>query len=348
MKLSSTMPAWAQWVLGIFLSGAVLFAGGATMAMNVIFGLQYSLILGVIFGFADLLKVAMPAVAIFVGWRWEIKTIRYSAVIFSIFCALNHLAETQGNAMLGSQHRSAMIERAEQEATTLQGQIDQIDEVLGSQELGALHQQKLDAVSRETGRGGCGKTCEALQVEADALLVRLGKAKRREQLETTVAEAVKTLKATPEKTIGSVAVIVYLTGIDKSSVSTTITIVSSLFALFLLEVTALLSGYAMTILRNAYAASKTKPVKTSAHHAETLDAIDEPGKMTKEIALHKMQMKIFHSPGKMLVSSRRALAEELGVAKSTFNDWCNEWQTAGLVITSKRGNDTVFAAQDAA
>lgn len=347
MKISSTMPAWAQWVLGIFIAVLCLSAGVASLGMNVIFGLQFSPIMGAIFGLSDVLKIALPAVAVVLGWQWKTKLLYVGAALFSVFCALNYLAETQGNTLLEAKHRAAMISAARQDAESAKAQLAEIDELLGSDELKDLHTQKTDAVSRETARGGCGPKCESIQKEADALLVRLGKAKRREELEAKVDEATKLLKATPEKTVGSVGIISALTGIGKEQIGTSFTIGSSLFALFLLELTAMLSSYGMAMLRSAYTIS-TKTVKTRARQTVTVDEVGEPVKMTKEIALHKVQMRIFHSPGKMLVSSRRALAEELGVAKSTFNDWCNEWQDAGLVITTKRGNETVFAAQEAA
>lgn len=347
MKLSSTMPAWAQWVLGIFFGLACLTAGLASMWMNVRFGLQTSEIMGAIFGFSDVMKITLPAAAAIIGWQTKTKAVYWGAAAFSVFCALNYLAETQGNLLLASQHRSAMIAQDGQEIAKTQALLAKITEQLGSQELDSLHKQKTAAVSRETNRGGCGKTCEGLQVEADALLLRLGEAKRREALEAKLEDLTSHLRDSPETTVGSISVIAALTGIGKDKIGMGLTIAVSLFALFLLEVTAMMSGEAMTILRNAYAASG-KTAKSRQRQPVTLELVEEPVKMTKEIALAKVQMKIFHSPGKMLISSRRALAEELGVAKSTFNDWCNEWQAEGLVITKKRGNDTVFAAQEAA
>lgn len=341
MKTTS-LPCWAQWVLGIFIAIICLGAGLASMGMNVKFGLQFSPIMGAIFGLSDVLKVSLPAVAIVAGWQWQTKTLYYGAAVFSIFCALNYLAETQGNTLLETKHRNAMLKDAKIEMDAAHQQIAKIDELLGSTELTKLHQQKMNAVSRETERGGCGPKCEILQREADALLDRLGNAKRRENLEAQAENAARMLKASPEKTVGSVGIIAELTGVGKEQIGTGFTIISSIFAIALLELAAMLSSNAIVVLRSASGAKKKKPARSAKTSSDV--KAEEPTKMTKEIALEKVQLKIFHSPGRMLICSRRALAEELGVAKSTFNDWCNQWEKNGSVITRKRGNDTEFEA----
>ena len=316
MKHSALGPI-AQWALGIFFTLATLAAGAASFWMNVSFGLQTSVNWAVLFGLSDCLKIALPAVAIVLGWQVRTRILWLIAIGLSLLSAVSYLLETQGNRLLAAQHTNAVIQSAKTDIETARAELSAIDELLDVKTLTDLHKAKMDAAEREGARGSCGPKCEGLIKEADALLARLGKAKRKAELEAQLQAAKTTVVETPEQAIGSVNVLASLTGADKDQIGSVAIIVISVVGLLLLELAATLSDNAMGMLRSAYRAGKKVKVKS----ASAPDRAHLPTDAKSETLL-KLQTRISNAPGDELVESKRALAALYEIPRTTFAEWC--------------------------
>jgi hypothetical protein len=80
---------------------------------------------------------------------------------------------------------------------------------------------------------------------------RLGKAKRRAELESQLADAKRTAKATPKEALGASDTLAVLTGGDKAQIASINSIAVSIAMLVILELLATFSGDAGTIFVNA-------------------------------------------------------------------------------------------------
>lgn len=340
MTRYSTLAPWAQWTIGILFSMFTLIAGSASLGLNVWFGAQTSIGTAIIFGLSDCFKIALPAVAVIVGWQTKTRIAYGVAVILSITSAMSFLLETQGNRLLNAQHQAAVVDTASTEIEAIRKDLDGIEESLNSKVLSQLHKEKSEAAEREGNRGFCGPKCEALKDEAAALLARLGSAKRREALEAKLSQATATVEATPKKAIGSVNTLVALTGLGENEVGTGVSLAVAILSLLVLELGAMLSDNAMGLCRSAYLCGKKAKTKTV--KAATIETEMKPNREA-QIKL-KFQLMIWNSPGQQLVSSNRQLAEQFGVAKSTFNDWMIRWKADGEINYNCRGGKTIYTA----
>ena len=342
MKYSNYAP-WAQWVMGVVFSLFTIIAGLASFGMNVRFGLQTSVGTAVIFGLSDCLKIALPAMAVFVGWQLKTRVLYGVAILLSVVSAISFLLETQGNRLLEANHQAGIIKNATAEIERIRAELGGIAETATVAALKTMADEKKAAADREADRGFCGPICEGLKEDYANLLDRLGQAERRSKLEAQLTAALSTVKAEPEKAVGASNTVASLTGADKQTIGNGTAIFVAIFSLILLELAAMMSDNATGMLRQAYAAS-CKQVKTvKVVKVDMADTIED--KMTEAKALTKVQMMVWNSPCHQLISSRRELADTLGVAKSTFNDWTRRWETSGQIKCRSRGSKTVFTAE---
>jgi hypothetical protein len=326
-------------------------AGSASLYMNVTFGLTIGAGMALVFGLADCVKIIVPVMsAALGGWTMKRRLAWMTAVIMSIIAATSYLLEMQTTRLLESQMRTAMVADARSEIERMRKELSLISETSGMAALTKLEKEKRDAADREAKRGGCGSNCETLIGEADKLLERLGMAKRRDHLEARIAAAGQKADAVPVNAVGASNSLAALTGADQAQVAIWTGMIAAFLAIVLTEIVAMFSSDAGTLLARWWKdrKGKTRPKTNAPVLTDPIDKPEPAGKMTKDRALLTVQMMIWNSPGKVLVISRRALADHLDVSPSTFHDWFQDWLAQGKVKAEGNGASTKLTAAEAA
>lgn len=260
MKTDNSMPIAGQWVLGIFFGTLALSAGFISMQMNWQFGLQASVICGVIFVLSDCAKIALPIVAAALGgWDMRRRIAWAIAIGISITAALSALLQDQAQHMKDGQAISRTIEAAQQDAQRARHELQAISETASVSALQQITDAKQSAAEREAGRDFCGPKCEALKDEHVALLERLGNAQRRDKLQARIDDATAAMAATPEKANGMADSLADMTGGDKALIATVVYVLVSIAQLAILELIATFSGDAGMTIRNAM--RRNRPAK---------------------------------------------------------------------------------------
>lgn len=238
----------------------------------------------VFFAMSDFAKILLPIIAAYIGWKKSHRVAWFFAIAISITAALSSLLQDYAQSMKDGQAVTRTIESAQKTAERARRELQAIDEGLTMKALQALADAKKAAANREAERGGCGQNCEALQAEHAALIARLGKAQRRDELQAKLDQANATIAATPEKANGPSDHLATLTGGDKVMIASIFSIVISIAQLVILELLAAFSGDAGATIRNAISAMRrNRPAKRMQRDATAVqpDATPAPKRATK-------------------------------------------------------------------
>jgi hypothetical protein len=344
----STAASVGQWALLIFCVAATLVAGGATLHLNVTFGLQLGGIFAVAFGLADCFQIAMPIIAnTGGGWKSWQRMIWVASVLLSVTAASSHLLEMFSNAYTATEAagRSAADNRADRDRSRAElTRITELSTVAAIQMLIPAAKAKAADAEAEARDAGIGcskrKACEKATAAHAALLERLGLAQRRDELKAQLAALEKAPGAEPAKSLGMGENLAKLTGTDAGQTSNAIMIGVAVLILLMLQVA--VSGLAGESGRRiaAMAGGRRPPGKPAPRPqaAKIVRHAAPPIERTKkDDALLKLQMMIHHAPTGVLVAAYPTLADEFGVVKSTAQKWVGEWEAAGLIEVQSHG-----------
>jgi hypothetical protein len=275
MQKDKPPPGWGQYILATILGLLAIAAGGISLSMNVAFGLKTGLVMAAIFALSDGAKIILPMIDAALGGSTPKRSLAYwTAVLISVLAPSSYLLETQATRLLQSERASETATDARTDAERIRGDLASISEPLSVTALERLEKEERDAADREGGRGFCGPKCEGLKTEADAMLVRLGMAKRRERLEAQLAEAVQTVQAKPVEALGSADTLAALTGGDKAEIAQHEAIMKAVLMLIILEIIAMFSGDAGNLFvrtwraRRAAGQQQTEADETEAKSSE--------------------------------------------------------------------------------
>lgn len=187
MKTHNAMPAWAQWAGGIALISLALGAGATGFTLNVTHGLKSGWAPAVTYGLADIGKIVLPMVAVYIGWNWHLRLTAAACVAVSLWCATNAWLDVKAHKASAAESQSATWAGAKADADRIRGELATITETGTSTALLAAAAQANARSDDEKKNGGCAKRCLDARNEAGKLTERAGIAERRERLEGQLA-----------------------------------------------------------------------------------------------------------------------------------------------------------------
>jgi biotin operon repressor len=327
-----------------------LSAGAATMAVNVAYGLKESEFRAFAFATADALKILLPLVAVLYG-RWDPfrRTVWAIALAFSVYAALSFYLESSGQRLLNasvtddergaSQHKLAEAERG-LAAIAETGSAAALQALIHSAEDTAETEAKVAKAS------GIDKTQRKLYraaiADRDKYMLRLAEAERRDALERQRGEAQAALGTIKPQALGMADNLAAMLGVSRELVARLDSMLGAIVAIILLECATYMPSYGLPWVITSRPKLVQKP--QPAGHEELASTAPTDA----SAALFRLRLLILNSKG-ALTRSRRDLASELGIARSTLQDRIDRWRDAGLILTEP-GPDgkTVFRLPDAA
>jgi hypothetical protein len=187
MKTDNAMPRWAQWAGGIALISLALGAGATGFTLNVTHGLQSGWAPAITYGLADLGKIIIPMVAVYIGWNWHIRLIAAVCVVTSLWCAYQSWDAANAHKATAAEAQSTNWHGAKADADRIRAELASIAETGTSTALLAAAAQSNARADDEKKNGGCLKRCLDARNEAGKLTERAGIAERRERLDAQLA-----------------------------------------------------------------------------------------------------------------------------------------------------------------
>lgn len=356
---ASTPAPFGQWVLGATLGGLAVGAGAISLGMNATYGLKSGLGFAAFFVMCDIAKLSIPAIAQVNGkWGMHERITWIFVFAISVLSACSYLMESQSTRILQMEASTKAVDGAEADAARARTELAAITETASVAALQGLvdtseaSAKASDDKAAEEAKSRCLDRCKGHQEAAAAhrkekagYLLRLGEAQRRDKLQALLADAKATAKATPKEALGAVDAIAYLTGIEKARIANNESLLKMIMLLIASELLAMFIGQSTALLKDCIARRRKSAGGPVAQPAPSASAPSDAESLTpKEATLLKIQMKALHSPGHVLVSSRRQLAEELGVKKTTFQNWFKGWVEAGEIEASDNGGKVQIKA----
>src|SRR5688572_11773174 len=120
-----------QWVLLIASLAGALVAAGVSIVISVSFGLKMGVLIAIVFGLADFLKVFMPLSASAQGGMkgWQ-KAIWGIAVALAVLAASSHLIEMQGERLQHALSANRQVETSRADEDKLRARLASITETM--------------------------------------------------------------------------------------------------------------------------------------------------------------------------------------------------------------------------
>jgi hypothetical protein len=358
--LNSTPAGIGQWSLGATFVVVGVVGTLISASYNWKFGVAFGgATAGGILLLSDILKGLTPFTAkVTGGWKPSYAALYAAMLAASLLCAGSHYLQDLETEFALAERASKSIADADADQTAARADLAKIGE-LG--DVAALTSQVEAAkataeAALKVAKGlklECtqNRRCREAAAARDALTERLGNAKRRDSLSASLASARDKGEAVEvKKTVG--ASLARLTGWDEGTVARWIAVAIMVLSLVTLEASVIVGGWGGAILRDAWdrrplntATPAPAPQQVEAVDAAAVIAAEQSGKLTQEACLLRMQMRILSCPGRQLVGSKNAIADEYGVPRSTFKGWCRNWEEAGQIVTKDYGNNsTLFTA----
>jgi hypothetical protein len=148
---STAIPRWGQVTVGAVLLSIAVTAGLTGLKINVFHGLEVSPEAGILFGLADLSKLALPIIAGLIGWSRQMRITAAVCVVVSLWCASSAYMSGAGQQIAGKQHGADQYSLAKDAVTKADAEVTRLN----------------TAVDAERKNGGCGKQCKFLLEQAD-------------------------------------------------------------------------------------------------------------------------------------------------------------------------------------
>lgn len=219
-------------VFGSILLVASITAGSLSFAMNVISGLSLSLMVGVAFGFSDIVKILLPVISTEIGWNKHLRFTYYFASVISIICAMLFMADQFGQQMLYRKDATASVAA--------------LDETI---KLTRSSAERMRSEAFEEGeRGGCKTKCKDLHARAD-------------QLDTELRKLLaKRSNVSVDRQDGKATILSTILGTEQKATSQIINVVLIVGMLVMCELVAHMAGFAARLLQRPQIAPQSVPV----------------------------------------------------------------------------------------
>lgn len=355
-KQCSTETTAGQWAALVFCVAGGLFSAAITATFNISFGAQFGPDIAFVFAFVALMVAGLPLIAnASGGWSLGLRAVWLLAVALSLTAAASHVLEIQANAF---GKVAAGKAKAGNHAADEQRARANLDRITETSTVAALAAQVETAEGRLNGEEATAtaagiacekrKACKAAQADLQALRERHGQAVARDSYKAELA-ALKTASkaAEPVKTIGMGDSIQTLTGADAEAVNALTSVAVWTGVLALLEMaSAVFSALAGRIIAGIAAARRLRRLaQAKAAKAEADPVPAEPVSIAptkRDETLLRLQVMIYQAEGERLFLSGNAIADKLGVNRTTFRTWCQKWKRDGLIWTEGKGKKSAF------
>ena len=220
MRKDLALPRWVRYAAGGVLMAVAVTAGGLSLTLNVMHGMEAGLAAGIAFGLADIGKILLPVVAGIIGWSRQMRATAAICVAVSLWSAVNVYLDGAGRDLLVKQHGALVYAEAGKQITELE------------REAASLR----SLAAAEAGKGGCRQNCRALTEQASRAAAELRKAR--------AARA----ELRPVEISGLAAMVAMASGENPEGVARGIAAIKALLFLALIEVLVWLSVPAMVLL----------------------------------------------------------------------------------------------------
>lgn len=324
----SAVQRTGQWLMLTGSLGVALVAAGASMYISVGFGMKMGVILGVVFGLADFLKVYMPLSAYaqggLTGWRHKIWLV---AISLAVTAAVFHLVEMQGAKFQSALTANRQVETAIAEQTKIRADLERITETIsvaaafdlveGAKKSFASAEKMVKELGIEC---AIRKACREAEAKLTAAKTVLANAEARDALQFQLAN----LKAKPKQDIevfGPAKQLAAIMGWDEVRTASVTILILSIMAIVLLEVAA--AG--MAIDAGKRIAAMAKSIERRPDPTKVDLSVDRSNKAVILAAVQAAYAAADELP------SQRQLAKRFGVKPSTFGDWMLDWKAKGLL-----------------
>ena len=318
-------------------AGHVLVAIGLGAAilsttMNTVHGYESALWMAVLFFLVEVARAAIPFIAATRGWTGHLKVTFGFIIFLSLFASANFAADYFGMSLLGRGKEVELQDGKKNELAKLEAKINAIPELASEQALLGLAKAEADRKDKP----GCGTGCLAYTARAAI-------ARTKEELKKEYVELKKTIDAEgPIKTSGMGLFIANVAGISIERATAGRDIAQGIAALLAIDLLVYLIIPGAKWLRedrhneklSGYGAVEIKATKTKA---------DGTKKVSKAEAYRKVVAMLLETSEGSILTSRRRLALEIGVPKTTFSGWMADWAADGslLIATKAKGKELV-------
>jgi hypothetical protein len=339
------------------------------LSNNFHYGLLVSGELAAVMVLAAFGVTALPAAAALRGWDWLVRLGTAACVLLTVWAAFSAYADKQGSAILAAQAGQASYQdaradaaRARQEIEAARSEMASISETLPASQLQQLLDAKLAAArqhERWSPTKGCQDVtipisrefCDQLAADKQALLVRIGQAKAKEDARARIEAAQSRLdaamgeaKAGPAQTSMLAEFIAERTGREAADIARTIALATTGFAIIVTILMACLMHQAVQLItqglgmqeeparnedvtednRAARAtAVATLPATTATPVATTLEATPKPKRGSREYWLARLRDEHPTVAARVETGELSCYAAclETGLRKRPANDW---------------------------
>lgn len=291
MPNTITAPRWGQYCAGGALLAIALACGATGLIINVTHGLAISAAGAVLFGLADLARIACPFAAALLGWSRQIRITALIATAISVYCALTAQQANHGAHHAAQSGQAAAYAASQADAARIRAELAAITETGSASALTEAARLATKRAEDESANGGCRKRCLDARAEAERLTERAGKSARREALE----QRLDGLKA---QTVAPVKVEREWRGL-----------VDGLAAILLIETLVWLSIPGIGLIAAARASAPAKPrVRKPARSTNTATAAKPAPRKTQWAAHQVATLKTMHGQG----LNATAIAAQIG------------------------------------
>jgi hypothetical protein len=152
-----------QFAAGVSLLGIALAAGGLSLALNVMHGLETSTAAAVAFGLADGAKIVVPIVCGLIGGTKQMRLTAVICVLASLWAASNAYLDAASRELLMKEHGQTVYADADRQIA----------------ELAAEAASLRDLAAKEGARRDCKQNCRALTTQAAEAAQRLEDAREK-------------------------------------------------------------------------------------------------------------------------------------------------------------------------
>lgn len=295
--------------------GAV--AGMISLTLNISHGLESSIAAAAACGLADAARQSVPVIAAVRGWSKQLQYGIIALGLFSLFNIANYIANSYGETIWNAMQADNGVSARSVKIENLNAKIDAIAEKASVASLEKL-------ADSEKQNGGCKTKCQDFKK-------RIPEAERREKLEAE-------LKALEDKNanvatveVKGFALALVAKGYSPIAAKTIMDALNGLLTLLVVDMLVyfLIPGFAW--LREDKAKAKLSALGVSTELTVKTRA-NGTKKISKDEAYRIVCAKLLETSEGSILTSCRQLAELIGVPKTTFTNWMEEWKADDKLI----------------
>jgi hypothetical protein len=333
-----------QILTGIGLGAIAMSALKVDIINNYEYGAGISPELATVMVIAAVCVAALPAVAAIFGWSSLLRTLTAVCVLLTCWAAINAYAQKMGAQILGRTAEAAKYASAEKDQARARATLAAIKETADTATLerliadaGKTAEALEQGDTKKMGAASCFKFCREAKAAHAALLDRLAEAKTRDAAKAELAEAKTDAEAGPSEASMVATWIAARTNRDAADIARTIALVMTILGILVTQGVALLAHTAVKLI-----GSGVKSRRQSAEDQPEPAATETPAVMTEAAALDWLRQRIRTSQGTYIASGNK-IADEIGVARSTFAKWVQRWIESGALTVVRSGRRTEFS-----